>query len=314
MPAIMTLEEYAKTDGLTDLQRGVVEIFADSSDILRAIPYQSITGGAYRYVLESTLPGIAFRGVNETFTPDASVENPLVESLFTAGGEVDVDNFLLRVHGSERRAREEARKIKKMAREVTDVILTGDNTTQPREFDGLQRRVAGSATQLIHNAAGSGGAALSLTKLDELIAQVVDPTHLIMNRRFRDVHFTALMRNQTLMGNVNLTKDDLGRPVMTYNGIPMLVGYEVGPDANILPFTEVAIGGGGAVTSSIYCVSFKEGHCWGIQSGPMIVKDLGELDDKPAHRTRVEWDPGLVVEHPWAIGRLTSITDAAIAA
>ena len=312
MPAFMTLEEYAKGDGVSPLTKATAEIFADTSDVLRALPFDTVTGGAYRYQLENTLPGIAFRGVNESFTRDTSVENPQVESLFTAGGEAEIDNFLLRVHGEARRGREENRKMKAMARAVTDVIMTGDNTTEPREFDGLQRRLTG--TQKIANSGASGGGALSLAKLDEAIAQVVEPTHIIMPRKFRDVYFTGLMRNQTLMGNVQLSKDDLGRKVMSYNGLPMLVGYEVGPDQNLLDFNEVGSGGGGAVTCSFYIVSFKPGHVFGIEGSAMITKDLGELQTKPAKATRVEWDVGMVIEHPWAAARLTSITDAAIVA
>lgn len=308
---VMTLNEYAKA-AENEVTRAVTELFSDSSDILEAMPFETINGSAYKYNLEDALGGIAFRGVNESFTPDIGIENPQVESLFTAGGEADVDNFILRTHGEARRAREENKKIKQMARSVTDVIMAGNNSSEPREFDGLQRRLTG--TQLVHNTGTSGGAALSLTALDDMISRVVNPTHLIVNRKFRDVHFKALMRNQTLMGNVQLTKNDLGRPVMLYNGLPMLVGYEVGPDAQVLPFTEVANGGGGAVTTSIYCVSFMEGHVWGIQSGAISAKDLGELDSKPARRTRVEWDPGMVIENPYAAARLTSITDAAIAA
>lgn len=311
MPEIMTLEEYAKGD-ISPLTKAVVEIFAETSDILRAFPWTTIPGGAYRYILENSLPGIAYRGVNESFTPDTSVENPMVESLFTAGGEADVDNFLLRIHGEGRRAREESRKIKQMARAVTNIILGGDNTVQPREFDGLKRRLTG--TQVIANSAASGGGALSLSKLDEAIQQVNEPTHIICNKKFRDVHFKALMRNQTLMGNVNLFKDDLGREVMRYGNLPFLIGYETGPDTQILPFNEVGSGGGAAQTTSIYVVSLKPGHIMGIQSGPIMTKDLGELETKPARRTRVEWDNGMVIEHPWAACRLTSITDAAIVA
>ena len=94
----------------------------------------------------------------------------------------------------------------------------------------------------------------------------------------------------------------------------MLVGYEVGPDEPFLPFDEVGAGGGEAQTSSIYCVSLKNGHLWGIKSQPIKATDLGELDSKPAKRTRVEWDPGMVVENPFAAARLTSVTDAPIEA
>lgn len=314
MPEAMTLNEYAK--GQDDLTRSFTELFSDSSDVLEAFPWESIDGGVYKYVLEDTLGGIAFRGINETFTPDIGVENPQVESLYTAGGEVDIDSFLLRTQGESRKAREEVKKVKKMARAVTDKIIYGDNTTEPREFDGLQRRLTG--TQLIANNSGSGGGALSLQKLDEAISQTVEPTHIIAPKKFRDVHFPALMRNQNIMGNAHIetsrTDGDAGRRVMKYNDLPLLVGYETGPDSALLPFTETGAGGGAAQCTSLYVVSLKQGHLWGIQSGEIIVDDLGKLQSKPADRTRVEWDPGMVIENRYAATRLSSVTDAAIVA
>lgn len=303
----INLVEYAK--GLTNpLERGVVELYAQSSDILAAMPWKTVSG-PYQYSREATLPGIAFRGINETYTPDFSIENPQVEQLFIAGGEADVDNFLLALDAG-RRAREEARKIKQMARALTSKVLTGNNETDPREFDGLQTRIGSGQT--ISNSATSGGGALSLAKLDEAIDATQEPTHLIMNRSLR-LKFQAAMRDQTLSGNLALTKDDFGRPVMTYAGLPILVGYEAGPDAKILPFTEAGTGGG-TTASSIYVVSFKEGMVCGLQLGGMKVTDLGELESKPAHRTRIEWHTGMCIENPYAATRLRDIANAAIVA
>jgi hypothetical protein len=248
--------------------------------------------------------------VNESYTPDTSVENPQVEQVFIAGGEADVDNYLLALDAG-RRAREESRKIKQMARAVTTALITGDNSTNPKSPDGLQRRLTGRA--VIANSVASGGAALSLAALDEAIANTVDPTHILLPFAIR-TKFGATMRNQTLSGNLDLTKDDFGREVMTYNGLPFLVGYETGPDTALLPFTETGSGGGSAVTSSIYVMSLKEGHVCGIQVAPMSVKDLGELQSEPKHRTRVEWFNGFCIENPFAATRLTSITNAAIVA
>lgn len=61
-------------------------------------------------------------------------------------------------------------------------------------------------------------------------------------------------------------------------------------------------------------MSLKEGHVCGIQLGGMTVKDLGELQSEPKHRTRIEWYPGMCIENPYAVTRLTSITNAAITA
>jgi hypothetical protein len=42
----------------------------------------------------------------------------------------------------------------------------------------------------------------------------------------------------------------------------------------------------------------------GIQTAPIDVRDLGELQTKPALRTRTEWYAGMVVKHPKAAARL----------
>lgn len=311
MPAAMTLVEHAKT--ADDLTKAVVDIYSETSDIIEAMPWMNVDGGAYPYVIEGAPGGIAFRGVNESFTPDTGVENPQVESLYTAGGEADVDNFLLRTQGEARRSRETAKKVKRLAKSVTDVIIGGNNGTNPREFDGMQRRLVGRT--IIPNSNASGGGALSLTALDEVIQEVSEPTHLIMSRHLR-TKFQSAGRNQTLAGNIDIEdRNDLGRPDrMRYNNLPILVGYDVGPEGDILPFTELGAGGGAAQCSSIYVVSLKEGHMCGIQSQPMIVTDLGELETAPKKRTRIEWDCGMVIENPYSAARLTSITRAAIVA
>jgi hypothetical protein len=46
----------------------------------------------------------------------------------------------------------------------------------------------------------------------------------------------------------------------------------------------------------------------------MEVGDLGEIDDKPVMRTRVEWLVGLAALHGRCASRLRGITDAAVAA
>lgn len=309
MPA-MTIVEHSK--GSDPLTQAYVEIFASKSDVLAAFPFKNISGGAYPYIVEDEGGGIAFRGINESYTASIGVENPQVESLKISGGDMDVDIALLKMQGEARRAREETKKIKALARGFTDALLSGDSSTDPREFDGLQKRLTGA--QVISNSGASGGAALSLAKLDEMIAQVNNPTHLIMNKKFRDVHFKALMRNQTLMGNVEMRKNDVGKLLPYYNDLPMLIGYETGPETGILPFSEAYTGGGTANGSSIYCVSFMDGHACGIQDSPIDVRDLGELDTAPKKRTRVEWLAAMVVENPYSGARLRDIKDAAIVA
>lgn len=307
----MNLVEYAKTLTSEEDQkkRAVVEMFAAESDIMRAIGFRTISGNAYKYNVEAELPGVAFRGLNESFTPNTGVINPQVESLFTAGGELDVDTAIVRQLGAARRSQDEQMKVKALAASFTDKFLKGDNTSDKKEFDGLQTRLTGS--QYINNASGSGGAAPSLAKLDELIDSVNGPTHLIMNRTLKR-RLIAAARTTTITGFVLTNdKDEMGKPVMRYNDLPILTGYEPDSHTGILPFTEAHAGGGTSNGTSIYCVSFTEEKLFAIQSAPISVKDLGECESSPVWRTRVEWDLGLVIEHQYGAARLDSITDAA---
>jgi hypothetical protein len=62
--------------------------------------------------------------------------------------------------------------------------------------------------------------------------------------------FDAAARNNTLVNQtVAYAKDDFGRRIIKYKGLPILFGYEPDDSPDMLPFTEVAAGGGGAVTS-----------------------------------------------------------------
>lgn len=311
MATAMTLGEFAKTLPADSVQRAYVELYAESSDLIREMSWETVPGGLYRYSLENTLPGIAFRGINEIYTPTTGVINPLVEQTFIAGGEIKVDTALVRRHGEGQRTRQERMQVKALTRGITTAILSGNNATNPKQFDGLRRRITGSA--LRHNTASSGGAPLSLYNLDRAIDVGTEPTHILASRALR-TRLTQAGRNTGVGGYVAQTKDDMGNLITSYRGLPILVGYENEADGALLPFDEVAQGGGAAVTSSIYVLSIKSGMFSGFQAAPLDAKDLGEMQGEPKFLTRTEWDCGIRLEHPFCAIRLTSITDAAITA
>lgn len=310
--ATQNLVEYAKGLPEGSVKRAFVEMFAERSDIIAALPLQTAPGGAYRYDLETALPGIAFRGINEGYTPTTGVINPQVEQTFIAGGEIKVDKALVRRFGPSRRAREEKMQMKALTRAITSKIISGSNVTNPKEFSGIKTRLTGTAVTA--NSASSGGAALSLYNLDRAIDKVVEPTHIMMSKAMR-TRLTQAGRNTGVGGYINQTKNDFGQIITSYRDLPILVGYEDEVNDTVLfPFDEVASGGGSAVTTSIYVASMKEGMFTGLQVEPMDVIDQGEIDSGPFLQTRIEWDFGICIEHPSALHRLTSITDAAITA
>jgi len=309
--ALTLLEASKIAQDRGETQRAaIMELFARSSDIVAAMPFVDIPGNSLAYKIEAALPGIAFRGVNEAFPESTGVINPRTESLAIAGGDLDVDRYLVTTMGAETRGVQEALKVKALAQAIALKIVKGSTASDPREFDGLQIRLTG--TQLISNSAGTG-APLSLSNLDQLIDAVNSPTHLVMNKSLRR-RFSAAARTANVAGDLQFTMDDFGRRVTVYNGLPILVAYEgSGGGTEILNFDEAAAGGG-STSTSIYCVSMGENALTGLQNGAMDVRDLGELNTAPVFRTRVEWFVGLAIFNPYAAARLYGITDTAIVA
>jgi len=304
----LTLIESAKLALGRDevLKATVMELYAKSSDILMTMPFEDIAGNALAFNREKTLPNIGFRGVNEGYTEGTGEVENITEALAIAGGDIDVDKFLVDTGGAGQRASQEGMKIKALSLSLTKEVLKGDVTTTPKGFDGLQVRCTGD--QLIANSTAASGAALSLTKLDELIDAVEDPTNLIMNKAMRR-KLSQAARTSTVGGYITYDLDAFGRRVTKYNDLPILIADKDNTNTDILPFTEAAASGS-SVTTSIYCVSFAENGVMGLQNQEMQVRDLGEQESKPVYRTRVEWYITLAILRPRASARLRYIQNA----
>lgn len=284
------------------LQRGVIEIFARESAIFELLPFMDIAGNAYKYNQEQTLPGIAFRGVNEAYVESAGVVNQESEGLTILGGDVDVDKFLARTRGNvnDLRAVQTEMKAKALSLEFTKTFFKGDSATNGNAFDGLEKRVTGS--QVIE--AGANGGALTLALIDELIDAVDgEPDVLFMSKPMRRKVKGLL---QASVHYIESGEDSFGRPVTTYGGIPIRTIGGDATGAEILGFTETQ--GTDNQTGSIYAVKFgAEQYVSGLKNGNMEVTDLGEIDAKPVYRTRIEFYSGLAVFHPKAVARLKGI-------
>lgn len=306
----LTLLEAAKQ--ASPVEAVYIEEYARNSPILENLTFRNVPGGSLAYNREDTLPGIGFRGINEGHTESTGIINPQVEVCKIAGGDLDVDRFYIDTQGEGVRSSHELMKVKSLAHGWTRTFIKGDSTANPRVFDGLQVRIGGS--QLIGNA--NAGGALSLGKLDELIDQVHEPTHLIMNKSMRRL-MTQAARNNAIAGFIQYEKDAFGRQLMIYNDLPILVVDQDEADTDIMPFTEASPDGSSVQCTSIYCVSFGEQMLTGIQ-GPIdgvygiSVRDMGELETKPTMRSRIDWYSAFAIMHGRAAARLRGITNTPV--
>lgn len=306
----LTLVEAAKLERGDVVRQSIIELYAGSSDILTNLPFTSISGNALKYNREATLPGVGFRGVNEGYTASTGILNPVTEALVIAGGDLDVDKFIIDTMGANQRAVHEAMKVRALGLAWTAKFIKGDTASSPKEFDGLQTRIVGN--QKIAAGSTANGTPLSLAKLDEAIDQTLNPTHMIMSKAMAR-KFAAAARNSSVAGYLTYEIGAFGQRVMMYNGLPILTVDLDNTGVAILPFTEAATSGT-ATATSIYIVSMGDGGLIGLENGGIQVRDLGELEGSPLFRTRVEWYNGIAIYNGRAATRLWSIADAAITA
>lgn len=308
----LTLLESAKLAMGRDeeLNATIMELYGTSSDLLRYMPFMNIRGRSEVFNREQTLPSAGFRALNEAYSEGTGTVDKVTENLAIAGGDADCDVMLVTTSGMEQRGVQVSMKVKALGAAITKTIVKGDVESTPKEFDGLQVRCIGD--QLVDAGATGGGDALSLAKLDELIDTVDEPTHLLMNKTMRR-RMSAAARLTTVGGYITYELDAFGRRVTYYNDLPILIADKDNNYDDIMPFTE-ACASGASVGTSIYCLSFAENGVVGLQNGDMRVRDMGELDDKPVYRTRIEWYMAMAILRARAAARLRYIKDAAVAA
>ncbi|WNL50638.1 major capsid protein [Ruegeria phage RpAliso] len=306
---MITLLEAAKLNPGEVLRNTIIEHFARSSDLLRVLPFINVAGGAYVYNLEGQLPGVAFRGVNQGYEATAGIMNPQTETLRIGGGELKVDNAILKMHGAEVRSRHELMQVKSLSLTIGSMLINGDSTTDPRVFDGLRTRIQGD--QLLDAGSTDGGNALSVNALRDLIDAVENPTHLVMSKKMRNL-LSSAAHDPQVGGYIAYDKDEFGNRVTMFDGLPIVVTDYDSAGRDVIGFNEVGAGGDTATATSIYCANFGDEGVTGLQNGVMEVRDLGEMQNQPAMLTRIEWLVGMAVLHGRAAARLRGIANAAV--
>lgn len=287
------------------LQRGVIQVFIDESPVLDRLPFMEIEGNAYQYTKESALPGIAFRAVNAAYTESTGAVVNATVGLKIFGGDADVDRFIARTMGNlmDQRALQTRLKAKAAAIFFTQYFFNGDSAT-PEQFDGLKKMLTGA--QLI--TAGANGATLTLAMLDSLIAAVVGGPDVIYANDFLIAKINALVL--ATGATLPVARDQYGKQVRFYAGIPIIdPGLATDGTTRILPFTETM--GASSLAASIYAVKFGEQEfISGLTNGGIDVYDLGELETKPAYRTRIEAYMALANFNGKAAARLQGVLQA----
>lgn len=322
---LVNLVEYARgMDSSMAVASALIETFAMESDFLQAISFKSVTQGVNRFDREASIPAVGLRGLNEEPEISHGSSETFQDIVSPISGLLEDDRIARKRYGDRKRMTYLKGQMKAASRLWTDLAITGDHKSDPRQWNGLQVRCTADATgsvdgtvdesRLIANSTASGGGALSLAALDVAVNQVNRPTHIMFNRRMKS-HFESAARSSTLTNN-RVTNDmdtNLGRRVMRFGDCELLFGYEVSRQSQFLPFNEVGYGGGAAQTTSAYVISIREDGICGIQTSAPEYLPV-DTDRGVLMRDLFEWDSGITMEDEFSALRLSSITNAPIVA
>lgn len=299
----LTLLEQSKSEQNPQKLAVIAELV--EGELIRSMPFMNVEGSGVDYGVEAELPAVGFRGYNEAYPSAYGVINPQFERLKITGGDIDVDLARIRMQGPQAKLDQIQMFVRSMRMSFEDSLINGDESTDPRSFDGLRKRINVGSSQAINE----GTAALQLGSLDELVDAVEGQNKvLIMNKKLRRL-LSAAARDTSLAGTVNYELDEFGKRVMFFGEVPILVTDTNAQNLPVQPFTEASS------TTSVYCVALGDMQTTALQhSAGIIIDELGQVDDAPVDRTRIEWYVGQAIFNGRTAARLYGVTDAAVIA
>jgi hypothetical protein len=224
---------------------GVAKVIERRSKLASVLPVKPIDTLTHKYGKETSLGGVSRRVVNQPFANVAGgVVTPAEEPIAIIGRQVKTDHRLAKASATSR-GDEHTRATRAIAREMDDLLITGDQATDPTAINGLRCRCTGP--QLIW--AGVNGGAYSIELLEGLLDAVEDQGMgkvIVMNQNIARRH-NALVRG--MAGGATIA--DVTMPIPTYEGNRLLVIGDKVNGSPIIDFNETR--GSSNQTTSVYC-------------------------------------------------------------
>lgn len=296
------LREEAEKLSNNTLEAGVIDEIIDRDDLFAVLPFVQVNSKAYLYNREDTLAGADFLDPNEEIQESASTFKEVVAKLRILAGDVDIDKFLDSTMGdtNDQMAVQIAKKAKGVARQFHKTLATGDTDKNAKSFDGIAKLVTAEQTISM----GDNGGALTLAKLDELVDLVPLGSDVLVMRRGTIRAFRSLLRATYGTDAVMQQLENFGRPMLTHNGIPIIMNEFLAADE---------VQGTATQTCSVYAVRLNEADglhgIYGGGSAGIVVENIGTVQNKDATRIRLKWYCGLALKSTRSLARLKGVVN-----
>lgn len=266
----ITLAE-AKVGMADKVDQQVIDMFRRSSLLLDRLTFDNAispgTGGstlAYGYIQLLTPSTAAVRAINTEYTAGEAKRVKKTTNAIIMGGSFQVDRVLQNTSGAiDELAFQAEQKIKATANFFHNCVINGTSESSgagyvANTFDGLAKLLKGTANEFTSKVDITTSALMDTNKnafldeLDTVVSSVDGPSMILMNQAML-IKARSIARRA---GYYESTKDDFGRVVETYRGIPMVdLGKYYNGTASVDVVGTSAASSSAAGTTSIYVVS-----------------------------------------------------------
>ena len=233
----ITLAE-AKVGMADKVDQAVVDMFRRSSLLLDKMTFDNCispgTGGStltYGYIQLKTPSTAAVRSVGSEYTPGEAKREKKTTSAIIMGGSFKVDRVLQNTSGAvDELAFQAEQKIKATANYFHNLVINGTTAATgtgfvTNTFDGLKKLLSGTSNEFTSAVSLTTSAELDanynafLDEMDAFISALDGAPSMLMMNSAMLIKLRSIARRA---GYYERTKDDFGRLVETYAGVPML--------------------------------------------------------------------------------------------
>jgi len=311
----LTLVEASKYSNDV-LQKGVIELLVKDDPVLEKLQFKDIKGNGLTYDVESVISLAAFYSVGSTWDESTSEVTQATAHTKILGGDADVDNYLkaTRSNVQDLMGEQIASKTKAIKRAFNDAALYGYAATETTKFDGLHYLLRSTTYNTVAVGASSNPAVLSLAKLEQAVDMIKNgkPSMLLMTKQMRR------NINKFLNAVGGITKSEIqGKTVQTILDIPIAVSDHLSDDETCdldygsseygHDYTDGTALGTDEDSTSIFILQFAPDAFCGVQSMPLTVVRLGDLETKDAVRVRIKWYPSIMLQSIISCAKVTGL-------
>ena len=311
----------AKLNATDDVDVQIIDEFEKSNDVLSRLTFDDVVSGAgngatltYGYTRQITQRAAAFRAINAEYTPTEATKQRYTVDLKPLGGSFQVDRVLSRVAQAAEVEFQMRELLKASSAKFNDAFFNGDTAVDANGFDGLSKLLTGTSTEYLPLSNGVTAGYLDWTAINTQALAFATIAHIdawlgLLDGRPDAIYLPrkakALFKTvASFAGQYSVERDAIGRPVDTYNGIPLVdPGTVSGAATDVLELATRDTDGGGAggnITNlaDMYAVRFGLDGVHGVSmaDGPLVQNWLPDFSTAGAVKTgEAELGPTAVV-------------------